>query len=458
MFVLDPKKLLSLNKPAPRYTSYPTAPEWTILTPEIYASKLQSLDATNSPLSLYFHIPFCRSMCLYCACSVILNRRPENEALYVNYLIKEIELVASFFKSKRYVTQLHFGGGTPTQLSIPLFTRLFEAITSTFEIDFSQEVAIEIDPRTVIEDNGEKLKVLKKLGFNRVSFGVQDTDPKVQEAIKRRQSYEMTKDTFDLARKLEFKGINIDLIYGLPFQTPETFRQTISHLLGLYPDRIALFSYAKVPWLKPHQKAMKEETLPSIEQKFEIYAEARERLIKNGYVAIGMDHFAQENDEIALCYKEKKLQRNFQGYSARKADEALSFGITSIGLVQNTYVQNLKELPSYYASLDQGILPVHRGCILSSEDILRKWVIHTLMCDFELDKTVFYDRFGVDFDVHFQNASGPLLQLETDGFIVNGIDKLAVTPLGELFIRVVAMTFDAYLQKSSLQPKFSQSI
>lgn len=458
MSELDPKLLQRLNKPAPRYTSYPTAPEWEALTPETYASKLQALSLSNAPLSLYFHIPFCRSMCLYCGCSVVLNRRPENEERYVDYLLKEIALVSSFLKGKREVYQLHFGGGTPTQLSIPLFKRLFEGITASFAVNFNQEVAIEIDPRTVIEDQGEKLKFLKKLGFNRVSFGVQDTDPKVQEAIKRRQSYQMTKETFDLARKLNFKGINIDLIYGLPFQTVDTFRITVSHLLAMRPDRIALFSYAKVPWLKPHQKAMKDETLPTTEEKFQIYAEARARFVENGYVAIGMDHFALEEDEMAICYRKKKLQRNFQGYSVQLSEEALSFGITSIGLTQNTYIQNIKELDAYYASLDQGILPVHRGKVLTQEDILRKWVIHTIMCDFELDKKAFEKRFGEPFDFHFASAADSVAALESEGLIINTAEKIIATPLGELFIRVVAMAFDAYLEKKAVQSKFSQSV
>lgn len=458
MSVLDPKLLLRLNKPAPRYTSYPTAPEWGELAPEVYASKLMALAHSDAPLSLYFHIPFCRSMCLYCGCSVVLNRRPENEERYVDYLLKEIALVTSFLKRKRRVFQLHFGGGTPTQLSIPLFQRLWEGITQAFEIDFNQEVAIEIDPRTVHSDEGEKLKFLKKLGFNRVSFGVQDTDPKVQEAVKRRQSYQMTKETFDLARQLNFKGINIDLIYGLPFQTSQTFKQTSSHLLEMRPDRIALFSYAKVPWLKPHQKAIKEETLPSAEEKFQIYAEARARFVENGYVAIGMDHFAQKGDEMAICYQHKKLQRNFQGYSVRLAEETISFGVTAIGLVQNTYVQNCKELSHYSEALDQNTLPVHRGKQLTPEDRLRKWVIHTLMCDFELDKKAFETRFGEPFDLHFSSAYDALEELEREGLIIITPEKIAATPLGELLIRVVAMAFDAYLEKKALQSKFSQSI
>lgn len=445
--------LRKFNFPAPRYTSYPTAPEWGNLTPETYREKLLSLN--DVPLSVYFHIPFCKTMCLYCACSVVLNRNPENETRYVDYLMREIDLVTSLIGKKK-VVQLHFGGGTPTKLSIPLFARLFEKITASFEIDFSKEVAIEIDPRTVTEDEGEKLRFLRRLGFNRVSFGVQDTNPRVQEAVKRRQSLEMTKWTYELARKLGFEGINIDLIYGLPFQTGDTFRKTVSDILEMRPDRIALFSYAKVPWLKKHQKAIKDVTLPSAEEKFAIYAEARQRFIEAGYVAIGMDHFALEEDEIAHCFNSKTLGRNFQGYTAKLAEEMLSFGVTSIGYVEHTYVQNLKDISSYYAALDRKILPINRGKILTDEDLLRKWVIHTLMCNFELDKKEFAKRFGHSFDIHFAEEKEQLERLEVEGLIQHSPEKIVATELGELLIRVVAMTFDGYVQHGHKQ--FSQSI
>lgn len=458
MSAVDPTLLLKLNKPAPRYTSYPTAPEWGALDAETYAAKLRALSLAPTPLSLYFHIPFCKTMCLYCGCSVVLNRKPENEELYVDYLCKEIDLVTSHLGIGQKAPQVHFGGGTPTKLSIPQFARLYNKIQSAFAIDYTGEVAIEIDPRTVVEDEGEKLCFLRSLGFNRVSFGVQDTDPNVQEAVKRRQSLEMTLRTYAHARSLGFEGINIDLIYGLPYQTVETFRTTVEHILDMRPDRISLFSYAKVPWLKPHQKAIPEHTLPSVEEKFQIYANARSRFVQEGYAAIGMDHFALEEDAIAKAYHSKKLQRNFQGYSLSLAQDMLSFGTSSIGYAQGAYVQNLKELPAYYAALDAGLLPIHRGKILTEEDHLRKWVIHTLMCDFELDKQVFKRLFNTEFDSHFKDAQEQIALLEEDGLIVNSGEKIVVTELGELFARVVAMTFDAYANKQSEKPKFSLSV
>lgn len=453
--MFDPDLLLKLHKAAPRYTSYPTAPEWISLSSETYSSKLKELAATSLPLSLYFHIPFCKSMCLYCGCSVILNRKPENEERYVDYLCREIDLVCSHLGGRKKVTQLHFGGGTPTKLSIPLFQRLFEKIDAAFEIDYAQEIAIEIDPRTVTEDGGEKLKFLKKLGFNRVSFGVQDTDPRVQEAVKRRQSYEMTKTTYDLARSLGFEAINIDLIYGLPLQTIESFKETTAKILEMRPNRIALFSYAKVPWLKPHQNAIKESSLPSPLEKFEIYVNARKAFLEDGYTAIGMDHFALNDDPLAVCYRNKTLKRNFQGYTAQTTEDLLAFGTTAIGFLRNTYVQALKELPDYYAALDRQELPTYKGKVLTSEDLLRKWVIHTLMCTFELDKKEFESRFEISFDDYFKVD---LSSLEEDGLVAQDSHKISVTPLGELFVRLIAMQFDGYVTPSVATPKFSQSI
>lgn len=413
-----------------------------MLDPSIFSEKLTH---AQSPLSLYFHIPFCERMCLYCGCFVILNRKEENEKRYVDYLMREIDLVADQLPSHR-VSQMHFGGGTPTKLSAPLFHKLFEKISSRFQI--SGEIAIEIDPRTVWEDRGKKLRFLKQLGFNRVSFGVQDTNPQVQEAVKRRQSLEMTQKTFAWARELAFEGISIDLIYGLPHQTVNTFQQTISHILEMRPDRISLFSYAKVPWLKQHQKAIPDATLPSTEEKFKIYQEARAAFIDNGYTAIGMDHFALKEDELAICYREKRLQRNFQGYSAKLAEDQIGFGASAIGFAQNCYAQNLKKLPDYYTALDAGILPIERGKVLTADDIRRKWLIHTIMCNFSINKREFEEKFQEPFDF-------PMHHLE--GLIIETPDLVTVTPLGELLIRNVAMTFDAYL-KPTLEPKFSNSI
>lgn len=443
--------LKALHRAIPRYTSYPTAPLWSSFSEENYKTILGELSGS---ISLYIHIPFCKSMCLYCGCSVILNRKPENEEKYVRYLLREIDLVSERIGKKMRVTQLHFGGGTPTQLTEPQFDRIMQKLHDTFDIDMQGEIAIEIDPRTVLD--GTKLRHLHMLGFNRVSFGVQDTNPKVQEAVKRRQSYEMTLDTYLQARNLGFSGINIDLIYGLPYQTIETFKETIEKIIDLRPDRIALFSYAKVPWLKPHQKAIPDEALPSLDDKFAIYLQARDRLQKAGFQAIGMDHFALATDTLYTGYKERSLQRSFQGYTTSFADHFLGFGVTSIGYAAQSYVQNVKELSEYYQAIDERLLPVYRGRTLNHDDLIRRYVIFELMCRFCIDKKEFLQKFSLSFDEVFSEEKKRLdelqeLFIETDEFF-------QVLPKGELFIRNIASSFDRYLHDPSLNHKFSKSI
>lgn len=437
---VDPRLLAKWNRSVPRYTSYPTAPQFQEISQEILEERLFLFDRSDKPLSLYVHIPFCKTMCLFCACSVVLNRNPERQADYLERLLKEIELTGAYFQRKRKVSQLHLGGGTPTSLTIEQLERLIGKIRAYFSLDTDAEISIEIDPRTVFADRGEKLTALKKMGFNRVSFGVQDLDPKVQEAIKRRQSEEMTIATYHRARELGFDGINIDLIYGLPHQTVESFAKTSDQLIELKPDRIAFYSYAKVPWLKKHQKAIPDETLPSTDEKFQIYVNARARFMRGGYQAIGMDHFALDTDSIAYAYKTKKLTRNFQGYSVQKAADMIGFGVTAIGFLENCYFQNQKELQQYLFALNTGRLPVCRGYVLNEEDVLRREIIQSLMCHFEIDK-----QYG---------AFGNWRQLAEEGLIEESSDKLIATPLGRLFIRLVASAFDAHLTKG----QFSKAV
>lgn len=449
--------LLKMDRPLPRYTSYPTAPEWSEMSAQTYLKVLRSLEGAPVPLSLYVHIPFCHSMCLYCGCSVVLNRKAENEERYVVSLMREIDLVAEALAFPHPIRQLHFGGGTPTKLSMEQLTRLMHHLQHRFVFDKEAELAIEIDPRTVVEDEGEKLRHLRKLGFNRVSFGVQDTDPLVQQAVKRHQSYEMTKETYLRARALGFEGINVDLIYGLPHQTVLSFTDTVEKIGELRPDRIALFSYAKVPWLKPHQKAIREETLPSTQEKFAIYVEARRAFLSQGYLPIGMDHFALPTDTIACAYEKGTLQRNFQGYTVNQAEEMVGLGMSAIGSVGKGYFQNARTLPDYYQALDQGLLPIQRGLLLSSEDLLRRFVIQSLMCHFYLDKVYFAERFGCAFDEHFAQETASLKKLEEQGLLSNTSEALRATLLGQLFIRHVAAVFDAYLSKGQMA-RFSQAV
>ena len=447
---VDPSLLAKWNRPVPRYTSYPTAPQFAPQTEGLFKEKLAVFNASTKPLSLYLHIPFCKTMCLFCACSVVLNRKPERQANYFSHLLKEIDLVAQNFSNKRRVTQLHLGGGTPTSLTLDEFPRLIEKLQSRFTWGPEDEISIEVDPRTVHADGGVKLQLLKELGFNRVSFGVQDLDPVVQEAIRRRQTEEMTVTTYERARALGFEGINIDLIYGLPHQTVERFTKTIDRIIELKADRIAFYSYAKVPWLKEHQKAIPDETLPSTEEKFKIYVTARARLMEAGYVAIGMDHFALAKDPMSKAYREGKLTRNFQGYAVQLAQDMIGLGLTSIGFLENTYFQNIKDLAEYQECVASRHIPVCKGFVLSEDDLIRRWAIQSLMCQFELNKR----EFKGDFELYFSGIQGSLEQLEQDGLIVQTQEKITPTPLGRLFIRLVASAFDAYLNKG----QFSRAV
>lgn len=449
---VDMDSLLRWNRAVPRYTSYPTAPQFHPLDETVYRQKIADFEKTEKPLSVYVHIPFCKKMCLFCACSVVLNRNPERQKSYLEYLLLEIAQLP--FLSRPKVVQLHLGGGTPTSLQINEFELLMEALHRKFLIPPNGEISIEVDPRTVFADKGEKLAALRHLGFNRVSFGVQDLDPAVQEAVRRRQSEEMTVETYKMARDLNFESVNLDLIYGLPCQTPESFAKTANKILELKPDRIALFSYAKVPWQKIHQKSIPDELLPSAEDKFRIYSETREKFMKGGYIAIGMDHFALPDDPIAVAYTERKLMRNFQGYSVELAENMVGLGATAIGFLENVYFQNYNELKAYQASIGEGKLAVQRGYILTDEDLIRRWVIQNLMCHFELSKVEFNNQFGLNFDSYFIQKKNDIEQMKQEGLLLDFPDKICPTPAGRLFIRLISALFDAYLDKG----KFSGAI
>lgn len=451
---VDASLLAKWNKPVPRYTSYPTAPQFRAIEESFLREKLNQFAVAEKPLSVYIHIPFCTRMCLFCGCSVILNRKPEKQAAYLDSLLKEINLAATCFPNKKKISQLHLGGGTPTSLSEPEFERLIQVLRRCFDWDDEAEISIEVDPRTVYADGGAKLSLLRTLGFNRVSFGVQDLDPVVQEAVKRRQTEEMTVATYLKARELGFEGINLDLIYGLPFQTAKRFSKTVEKLIELKPDRIAFYSYAKVPWLKEHQKAIPDETLPSTEEKFQIYVDSRAAFMNGGYAAIGMDHFALQSDPIAQAYENRKLQRNFQGYSLQLADDMIGFGVTSIGFLENCYFQNLKELSDYQARIEQGSLPVFRGFVLNQDDLKRRWTVQSLMCHFELDKEEFFMKFKIRFDDYFSKEQPQLHSLAAEGLLEETKEKIVPTATGRLFIRLIAAAFDAYIEKG----QFSKAI
>ncbi|ANG65944.1 oxygen-independent coproporphyrinogen III oxidase [Chlamydia gallinacea 08-1274/3] len=457
MFNLNFKFLEGLQQPAPRYTSYPTVLEWENSDAQPAYQAFSLLQQSNHPLSLYFHIPFCQSMCLYCGCSVILNRREDIVEQYIDTLIQEMELIHSLL-GKRKVSRIHFGGGTPSRLSRKLFEKLFSAIHRLFNLTETQEIAIEFDPRSLRNDENKPL-FLQSLGFNRVSLGVQDTHPDVQESVRRRQSHQESLQAYEKFRQLRFESINIDLIYGLPKQTKVTFAQTIADILQMRPDRLALFSFAFVPWAKPHQKAIQQNSLPSMEEKFAIYSHARHTLTQAGYQAIGLDHFSLPEDPLNIAFKNKTLIRNFQGYSLPPEEDLVGLGITATSFIRGIYLQNTKTLKSYHEKIAAGSLATSKSKILSEDDKIRKWVIHKLMCTFHVSKEEFSDLYGHHFDTYFSESQERISSMASTGLLQNSSSSITVTPLGELFVRVIATAFDHYFLKSlSSVPKFSKSI
>ncbi|QXE26778.1 oxygen-independent coproporphyrinogen III oxidase [Chlamydia buteonis] len=458
MFNVNFNFLEGLHQPAPRYTSYPTALEWEESDTDPAYLAFKYLQKDNSPLSLYFHIPFCQSMCLYCGCSVVINRREDIVENYIATLVKEMEYVHTLLGGRRKTSRIHFGGGTPSRLSRKLFETLFFHIHRLFDLSEAEEIAIEFDPRSLRNDD-KKAEFIQSLGFNRVSLGVQDTQAAVQEAVRRRQSHEESLYAYEKFRELGFESINIDLIYGLPKQTKLTFTQTVADILHMRPDRLALFSFASVPWIKPHQKAMKESAMPSMEEKFAIYSYARYTLTQAGYQAIGLDHFSLPEDPLSIAFKNKTLIRNFQGYSLPPEEDLIGLGMTSTSFIRGIYLQNAKTLESYHKKILSGSLATIKSKILSEDDKIRKWVIHKLMCTFVVSKEEFTKLFGYCFDEYFSESQERINSMVTTGLIQNSSSFLTVTPLGELFVRVIATAFDAYFLKTvSSNPRFSRSI
>jgi len=454
---IDKKILLKYDIPGPRYTSYPTAPEWSNDFNETdYSTALKEYGKSRKTLSLYIHIPFCQSLCTFCACSVIirkLDRKVGDE--YLDYLSKEMDLVVEKIGRKMPVKQLHFGGGTPTYFDEEQLERLMNKITESFDVDLNGEIAIEIDPRTIDES---KVKKLKSIGFNRVSMGIQDFDEKVQNAVNRIQPLELVKRFDRWCRELNFESINYDLIYGLPFQTVESFQGTVDEVAKLRPDRIALYSFAYVPWLKKHQQKIPVDTLPSNDEKIQIFLNAREKLLEAGYMAIAMDHFALEGDELSKAFKGGLLYRNFMGYTVKPAEEYIGLGITSIGFLEKTFIQNQKTIKEYYASIENDQLPAVRGKRLNEDDIIRQWTINALMCQFKVDKTLFRQLFEETFNVYFHQEQDHLARCVEEGLLSLSTESIEVTELGKLFIRNICTGFDYYLRQKGAHKKFSQTV
>jgi len=457
---VEPERLIQLSKAGPRYTSYPTAPVWDDrVGQQQLRSRLEQADKAGpqSPLSLYVHIPFCEHMCTYCGCNVVVARRQERADLYLNHLALELDQVAHHLPRRRRVIQLHLGGGTPTFLAEEQLLRLWTLIRERFDVDGTGEIALEIDP---VVTRTEQLALLRGMGFNRVSMGIQDFTPEVQEYVGRVQSVELTRRLYDYARRLGFRGINFDLIYGLPRQRPETFSRTLDHVLEMAPDRVAVFSYAHVPWMRPNQRAFDESLLPSPVEKLRLFALAMRRFLEAGYVQIGMDHFARPDDELARARLARRLRRNFQGYTVLPAVDIVAFGITGISDVQGCYAQNLKPLARYYRRLEAGELPVERGWVLSPDDRLRRDVIHGIMCNFHLDLEAVCADHGVEARDYFKDELARLGEVEREGLVERDDLVLQLTPLGRVLVRNVAMIFDPYLGRQKTQPgqTFSRTI
>lgn len=456
--MIDFEKIAKYSKAGPRYTSYPTANEFhSGFTHLDYQKALAESNSTNLPLSLYVHLPFCRSACYFCGCNVIYTSKEENKALYLPYLRKELELLSQFLDTKREVIQLHFGGGTPTFFNANELKEIIALLREFFPNFSSQaEISCEIDPRFFTP---EQMQVLREGGFNRVSFGVQDFDPQVQKAVHRIQSVELVSEAVQIARSFGINSINFDLIYGLPYQTLQTFSETLNKVISLSPDRLAIFNYAHVPWMKKTMRKIDETTLPSPKEKLKILEFMISFLSNNGYELIGMDHFAKRDDELYRAKEQGELRRNFQGYTTKGFSQTVGIGLTSISEGTNYYAQNHKDLNEYQKALDEGILPTSKGIWLNEEDRLRKEVIMQIMNNLYLDFSKIEKQFSIDFKAYFGNALEALKPYEEIGLVELGENYLKATPTGGMLIRNIAMEFDGFLAKAPIgENKFSKTL
>lgn len=455
--MIDFAKFAQYSKAGPRYTSYPTANEFHENFPEeAYLSALRSQES-STPLSLYVHLPFCRSACYFCGCNVVYTSKEEKKVRYLEYLKKELSLLEKAMDTTRVVTQLHFGGGTPTFMSAAQLEEILALLHQVFpNFDAEAELSCEIDPRFFTE---EQMAVLRAGGINRLSFGVQDFEPKVQEAIHRTQSIELVAQAVALARGYGIASINFDLIYGLPFQNHTTFANTLSEVVKLNPDRLAIFNYAHVPWMKKTMRKLDETTLPSPEEKLRILEHTIGFLQAAGYETIGMDHFAKREDSLFLAIEKGELRRNFQGYTTKGGSQTLGIGLTSIGEGEGYYAQNYKELAEYESALDRGHLPLHKGILLSADDRLRKEVIMSLMSNFKLDYAFFEAKYQINFRDYFHDALKELIPYSEAGLLDLLEHGLIASATGRMLVRNLAMPFDAFLKKSpTAEKKFSKTV
>jgi oxygen-independent coproporphyrinogen III oxidase len=455
--VIDPVLIRKYDVSGPRYTSYPTADRFVEAFSEPELEQWlgrRNIGGFSQPLALYVHLPFCDTLCYYCGCNKVVTRDHGRSAKYIKYLAKELTLLAPHLGSRSTIEQLHWGGGTPNFLSREQMSELVGVIEASFERGKKTEYAIEVDPRSA---EPGRMAFLASLGFTRLSIGVQDFDAAVQKAVHRIQSVETTRRVMEEARAHGFKSVNLDLIYGLPRQSLDSFSRTLDEVLALEPDRIALYNYAHLPKVFKPQRRIVEAELPSPELKLELMTLAIGRLTRAGYLYIGMDHFARPEDELAVAQNLGKLARSFQGYSTHSGD-LIGLGLSSIGQVGPTYYQNVKELERYYAALDAGRLPVLRGVELTTDDLARRAVIQALMCQFRVSIESIELSYLIDFQRHFAPELHVLRKLAADGLVELEPDWIVVTPKGRLLVRAVAMLFDRYLRESQERAKYSKVI
>ncbi len=456
--VFDQDLIVRYDGKGPRYTSYPTADRFTTgFGPADYQAILhrEAPGTVLKPLSLYFHLPFCNTICYYCACNKVITKDRSQADTYIDHLVKEINLQADQLPHRARVWQLHFGGGTPTFLSDVQFERLMQAIRDRFDLQPGGEFSIEIDPRKV---STETVQLLARLGFNRMSVGVQDFNPAVQQAVNRIQSFGETRQVIEDARACGFRSVSIDLIYGLPRQTADSVSATIEQVLALRPDRLALYNYAHLPERFMPQRRIDPQELPSAQVKLDILAGSIRQLTDAGYVFIGMDHFALPDDELAVAQRRGRLHRNFQGYSTHADCDLMAFGVSAISKVGPTYCQNVKSLDDYYAVIDSGQLAVERGLLLNRDDLLRRSIIQSLMCQFELSFQPVEISYLIEFSQYFAEELADLARLAEDGLLSIEPDRIVVLPAGRLLVRSIAMVFDRYLRAHNTGTRYSRLI
>ncbi|MCU0897560.1 MAG: oxygen-independent coproporphyrinogen III oxidase [Burkholderiales bacterium] len=456
--VIDSELLRRFDRPGPRYTSYPTADRFVeAFGPDAYRVALanRAVGGISRPLSLYVHLPFCNTICYYCACNKIITKDHGRSAKYIKYLGKEMGLVTDVTGRGIRLEQLHFGGGTPTFLTRDELAELMRLIGTHFTLTPEGEYSIEVDPRST---DPETVRLLASLGFNRISVGIQDFDAEVQKAVNRIQPFEQTEAVIRAARESGFKSVNADLIYGLPKQSLASFSTTLNKLLLLSPDRIALYNYAHLPTVFKPQRRIDEAALPSAETRLDILVQAIRMLTFAGYVYIGMDHFAKPDDELAQAQRRGHLHRNFQGYSTRAECDLVALGISAISSLPTAYCQSLKTLDEYYDALDHGTLPVLRGIELSADDLVRRAVIQALMCHFQLSIKSIEIAYLIDFKRYFAEELEQLREYADIGLVTLDDEWITVTPRGRLMVRVVCMVFDRYLRMAEQRARYSKVI